>query len=73
MSNADVQPVLTISSLEQEIRGIIVKYHVYGAECIVKSLVRACQDQKYLTRGALHELIEAGYEEIYFRKKEVES
>lgn len=61
---------MTIFTMDEEIRHIIVNYHVYGAECIVKSLVRACQDQKYLTRGALHALVEAAYEEIYNLKQE---
>lgn len=39
---------MTIMQLDGEIKSVIDKHHVYGAECILYALVRACSGQPYL-------------------------
>lgn len=53
---------MTISQLDKELKQIIDEHSVYGAECIINALVRACDGKQYLDEYALHLLIKLSYE-----------
>lgn len=56
---------MTIAALGKEIKGIVDKQRVYGAECVVNALVRAClrcNSSKYLTKDELIKLVQSAYE-----------
>lgn len=49
---------MTISQLDKELKSIIDNYHVYGAECILHSLIRACKDERYLGADEIRHILE---------------
>lgn len=57
---------MTIAQLDKEIKPIIDDHHVYGAECIINALVRACDGKQYLDEDELHKLLSDAFK----RKKE---
>ena len=40
---------MTIAETDREIRELIQKHHVYGAEAVINALVRAAATEPYLT------------------------
>lgn len=62
---------MTISQLDKELKQIIDDHSVYGAECIINALVRACDGKLYLDEYALHLMLKLSFEhEKIFRKSE---
>ena len=60
---------MTISQLDKELKQIIDDHSVYGAECIINALVRACDGKQYLDEYALHLMLKLSTEhERIFRK-----
>ena len=60
---------MTISQLDKELKQIIDDHSVYGAECIINALVRACDGKQYLDESALHLMLKLSFEhERIFRK-----
>lgn len=60
---------MTISQLDKELKQIIDEHSVYGAECIINALVRACEGKQYLDEYALHLLLKLSVEhEKMFRE-----
>lgn len=60
---------LTPSNCDIQIRQMVDKYHIYGAECLVNALVRASLNQPYLDGNAMMKLFQYAYER---ERKEVE-
>ena len=48
---------MTIASSHKEMKEIIDKHSVYGAEALINSLVYASRDNKYLTEDEMHKLV----------------
>lgn len=62
---------MTISQLDKELKQIIDDHSVYGAECIINALVRACDGKQYLDEYALHLMLKLSFEhEKIFRQSE---
>ena len=62
---------MTISQLDKELKQIIDDHSVYGAECIINALVRACDGKQYLDEYALHLMLKLSTEhERIFRKSQ---
>ena len=59
---------MTIAQLDKELKQIIDDHSVYGAECIINALVRASNDNKWLTEDELHKLIS----DAFIRMKDFE-
>ena len=55
---------MTIAALDPEIKGVISKHSVYGAEAVVNALVRACDGHQYLQREDLIELLDNAYKRL---------
>lgn len=49
---------MTIASAGEDIRELIDKHHVYGAEAVINALMRACEGRDYLTADDIKKLIE---------------
>ncbi|MBO7733715.1 MAG: hypothetical protein J6S67_14215 [Methanobrevibacter sp.] len=52
---------MKICELDKELKGVIENHSVYGAECIINSLVRACKNEKYLNAQSIHTLVESAF------------
>ena len=59
---------MKICELDKEISSIIKEYHVYGAECVINALVRACDGENYLNAQSLHTLIESAFDREYLEE-----
>lgn len=53
---------MKICQLDKELNEIVSNHHVYGAECIINSLVRACIDENYLDFDDLCRMLRHSYE-----------
>lgn len=53
--------MLTIATLDKELKNLIDGYSVYGAESIINSLVRASKSNHHLNKEMLIQLIEEAY------------
>lgn len=52
---------MTIAQTDREIKELIDKHHVYGAETVINALVRACDGQDYLGRDAIVKMLDSAY------------
>lgn len=52
---------MKICELDNQIKSLVDEYHVYGAECVIVALVRACNGDKYLNAQSLHTLVESAF------------
>lgn len=59
---------MKICELDKEISSIIKEHHVYGAECVINALVRACDGENYLNAHSLHTLIESAFDRVYLQE-----
>lgn len=59
---------MTIMQLDGEIESVIDKYHVYGAEWILHSLVRACSGQPYLEGDDIQRILKEVINHEAFKK-----
>ena len=50
---------MNICELDKVMKELIDVHSVYGAECVINALVRACKNRRYLSVDVLHGLIEA--------------
>lgn len=48
---------MTIAALDKEIKDVISKHRVVGAEAVVNALVRACEGERYLEGDALRRIL----------------
>lgn len=55
---------MTIAETDREVKDLVEKHHVYGAETIINALVRACDKKPYLGRAELIKLIDNAYEHL---------
>jgi len=62
---------LVPSNCDQEIRGMLEQYHVYGAECIINALARAALNETYLDGNVLGRMMEIAYDREIKRGQEV--
>lgn len=53
---------MTIAALDKEIRDVISRHRVYGAECVLNALVRACEGQPYLRADDLRRILDRAIE-----------
>lgn len=53
--------MLTIATLDKELKNLIDGYSVYGAESIINSLVRASKGNPNLDKDMLIKLIDSAY------------
>lgn len=52
---------MQIVEIEREVKGVIREHHIYGAECLINELVRAAQEEPYLTKEAMFRMIESAF------------
>ena len=52
---------MTIAAANNEIKELINKHHVYGAEVLINALVRACDGTDYLSRAEVLKLLDSAY------------
>ena len=50
---------MKICEIEQEVKGVVTEYSVYGCECVINALVRSAKSDKWLTGSALHAILDA--------------
>ena len=53
---------MTIAKADREVKDLIQKNHVYGAEAIINALVRAAQTEPYLTPDAIKSMVDHAFE-----------
>ncbi len=49
---------MTISQLDKELKSVIDHHSVYGAECILSSLIRACKGKQYLESDVIKYILD---------------
>jgi hypothetical protein len=52
---------MTIAETRNEVKKLISEHHVYGAEAVVKALVRASKSEPYLDENALVKLVHSAF------------
>lgn len=52
---------MTIMQLDKELKSVIDAHSVYGAECILHALVRACAGHPYLKGEDIKRILDRGY------------
>lgn len=58
------EETVTIAQLDTELRRVIERHHVYGAEAIINALIRACEGRDYLSREYVIKLVNAAYKRM---------
>ena len=53
---------MKIATADREIKEIIDKHHVYGAEVLINAIVRAARRQPYLGQREIQHLVERAFE-----------
>ena len=48
---------MKIAYLDSELKGIVRDHSVYGIDCIIGALVRACIDHPYIDENTLHQIV----------------
>lgn len=64
---------MTIAETDNQIKGVITQWHVYGAEAIVGALVRACKNEPYLQSDDLHKLLDDALARLDRERKAAET
>ena len=49
---------MKIVDLDRTMKNIVDMYSVYGVECVLNALARACIDDKYLQADHLHRMLD---------------
>ena len=49
---------MTIASLDKELKSIVDHYSTYGVECILSSLIRACEGKRYLEPDVIKHILD---------------
>lgn len=49
---------MTIAALDKELKSVVDHYSVYGVECILSSLIRACRDKRYLEPDVIKHILD---------------
>lgn len=53
---------MTIAETDREIRTIVEKHHVYGAEAVINALVRAVKNEKQLSKHEIEKMLDHAFE-----------
>ena len=64
---------MTIAETDNQIKGIIKQWHVYGAEAIIGALVRACKNEPYLQGEDLYKLLDSALSRLDRERKAAET
>ena len=54
----------TIWSVNKEVKECIEKYHVYGAEAIINSVILSMKNEPYFTKEDFMKMIDFAYERL---------
>lgn len=55
---------MNVAQLDKELEVTVSKYHIYGIECVLKSLVRASTNEQSVTRAYLQYLVGRAWEAV---------
>lgn len=49
---------MTIAALDKELKSVVDHYSTYGVECILSSLIRACEGKRYLEPDVIKHILD---------------